>query len=314
MDCFCTVFKRGMWNSSRLPLNGSAAEGVGIERVRPIPWRGNMRSILAAFFIMAVAVVTGTSAAAPTKSSGVSMGEQTILAWTQEANVDSCWQAGVAAEKRGDAKAALAAYEASCNAGLQMGGCYEAGKIYFLNIALRDYGAAQERMERVCCSDDVGIGPYACKYLGIIYRNGLTGEPRIDRAFAELSRACFLHNPAPFIDGNGCEVLADSIPDADEMGVDEEIWQPEYIAYLAFAMGCSDDMPGLCDRALEIHSRAVAQSARWLGRCAEDVEAVGFAGRCEDLSRAASVADYEQRQAFRRRLVSMYHRATEFAG
>ena len=117
-----------------------------------------------------------------------------------------------------------------------------------------------------------------------------------------------------FIDGNGCEILADSIPDADEMGVDEEIWQPEYIAYLAFAMGCSDDMPVLCDRALEIHRRAVAQSARWLGRCAEDVEAVGFAGQCEDLSRAASVADYDQRQAFRRRLVSMYHRATEFAG
>lgn len=98
------------------------------------------------------------------------------------------------------------------------------------------------------------------------------------------------------------------------MGVDEEIWQPEYIAYLAFAMGCSDDMPALCDRARAIHSRATEQSARWLGRCAEDVEAVGFAGQCGDLSRAASTADYEQRQAFRRRLVSMYYRATEFAG
>ncbi|AQZ53008.1 hypothetical protein Mame_03703 [Martelella mediterranea DSM 17316] len=273
-----------------------------------------MRSILAAFLMMTGAVATGASAAEPTQSAGVSRGEQTILDCVPEANVDSCWEAGVAAEKLGDAKAALAAYEASCNAGFQMGGCYEAGKIYFLNVTLRDYEAARERMERVCGSDDVGIGPYACKYLGIIYRNGLTGEPRIDRAFAELSRACFLHNPAPFIDGNGCEILADSIPDADEMGVDDEIWQPEYIAYLAFAMGCSDDMPALCDRALEIHSRAVAQSAPWLGRCAEDVEAVGFAGQCEDLSRAASVADYEQRQAFRRRLVSMYHRATEFAG
>ena len=273
-----------------------------------------MRSILAAFFIMAVAVSTVASAAEPTQSGGASMGKQPLLACTQEANVDSCWEAGVAAEKRGDAKAALAAYEASCNAGFQMGGCYEAGKIYFLNVALRDYEAAQERMERVCDSDDVGIGPYACKYLGIIYRNGLTGEPRIDRAFAELSRACFLHNPAPFIDGNGCKILADSIPDADEMGVDEEIWQPEYVAYLAFVMGCSDDMPALCDRALEIHSRATAQSARWLGRCAEDVEAVGFAGQCEALIRAASVVDYEQRQAFRRRLVNIYHRATEFAG
>ena len=273
-----------------------------------------MRSILAAFLMMTVAVFPGASATEPTQSAGVSVGERTILDCLPEANVDSCWRTGVSAEKRGDAKAALAAYEASCSAGFQVGGCYAAGKIYFLNVTLRDYEAAQERMERVCESDDIGIGPYACKYLGIIYRNGLTGEPRIDRAFAELSRACFLHNPAPFIDGNGCEVLADSIPDADEMGVDDEIWQPEYIAYLAFAMGCSDDMPALCERALEIHRRAVAQYARWLGRCAEDVEAVGFAGRCEDLSRAASTTDYEQRQAFRRRLVSMYHRATEFAG
>lgn len=129
-----------------------------------------------------------------------------------------------------------------------------------------------------------------------------------------LSRACFLHNPEPFIDGNGCEILAGSIPEADDMGVDDDIWQPEYIAYLAYVMGCSDDMPALCDRARVIYSRSVAQSARWLDRCADDVKAVGFSGRCEDLSRAASVSDNEQRQAFRRRLVRMYHRATEYAG
>ncbi|GAA4252357.1 hypothetical protein [Azospirillum formosense] len=274
-----------------------------------------MRSILAAFVLMmGMAAVSGSATAEPMQSTEPSMGEQTFVDCTPVSNVDSCWEAGVAAEKRGDAKAALAAYQASCDAGFQVGGCYEAGKIYFLNVDLRDYGAAQERMEIVCGSDDVGIGPYACKYLGIIHRKGLTGEPRIDRAFTELSRACFLHNPEPFIDGNGCEVLADSIPDADEMGVDEHVWQPEYIAYLAFAMGCSDDMPGLCDRALAIYSRAEAQSASWLGRCAEDVEVVGFAGQCRELSRAASVVDYDQRQAFRRRLVNMYHRATEFAG
>lgn len=274
-----------------------------------------MRSVLAALVLMvSAATVPGSATAEPVQSTEPSMDEQGLVDCTPEANVDSCWEAGVAAEKRGDAKAALAAYDMSCNAGFQMGGCYEAGKIYFLNVDLRDYEAAQERMEIVCGSDDVGIGPYACKYLGIIYRNGLTGQPQIDRAFAELSRACFLHNPAPFIDGNGCEILADSIPDAAEMGVGEEIWQPEYIAYLAFAMGCSDDMPGLCERARAIHSRAAAQSARWLDRCADDVEAVGFAGQCGDLSRAASVADYEQRQAFRRDLVDMYRRATEFAG
>ncbi|PRX03199.1 UNVERIFIED_ORG: hypothetical protein BCL66_12429 [Martelella mediterranea] len=274
-----------------------------------------MRSILTAFVLMmCTATVLDSATAEPMQSTELPTGKQVFADCSSVANVDSCWAAGVASEKRGDAKMALATYEASCNAGFQVGGCYEAGKIYFLNVDLRNYAAAQEKMEIVCGSDDVGIGPYACKYLGIIYRKGLTGEPRIDRAFAELSRACFLHNPEPFIDGNGCEVLADSIPDADEMGVDEHVWHPDYIAYLAFAMGCSDDMPALCERALAIYSRAEAQSASWLSRCAEDVDVVGFTGQCGDLSRAASVADYDQRQAFRRRLVDMYHRATEFAG
>lgn len=46
-------------------------------------------------------------------------------------------------------------------------------------------------------------------------------------------------------------------------------------------------------------------------RCSE---AVGFSSRCENLTQSASSADYEQRQAFRRRLVNMFHRATDYAG
>lgn len=272
-----------------------------------------MRSIWAAF-MMSLAVLSSAATARPVQRAEVPMGDQSPSACVQDANVDSCWRSGVAAEKRGDSGAALAAYEASCTAGFQMGGCYEAGKIYFLNVQLRDYAASKDRMARVCESDDVGIGPYACKYLGIIYRNGLSGTAQLDRAFAILSRSCFLHNDAPFIDGNGCEILADSIPGADEMGVADEVWQPDYIAYLAFAMGCSDDMPALCARALAIHGRATAHSARWLARCEEDVEAVGFSGRCEDLARSASVAGYEQRQAFRRHLVRIFNRATEYSG
>lgn len=230
-----------------------------------------------------------------------------------EANVDSCWRAGVKAEKRGDAKAALAAYEASCAARLQISGCYEAGKIYFLNPQLRDYGKAKDKMAPVCGGADPGIGPYACKFLGIIYRKGLSGERRADQAFAYLSKSCF-PSGEPFIDGNGCEILADNVPDADAIGVSEEVWHPGYIAYLAFAMGCSDGMPSLCGRAQAIHQAAIAQSARWLARCVEDAEAVGFSSRCENLTQSASSADYEQRQAFRRRLVKMFHRATDYAG
>ncbi|MCF1502561.1 hypothetical protein [Afifella sp. H1R] len=220
----------------------------------------------------------------------------------------------MAAEKRGDAEAALAAYEASCAAGFQMGGCYEAGKIYFLNGKLRNYVAAKDRMTEVCESSDIGIGPYACKYLGIIYRNGLVGEPQIDRAYASFSRACFPYMDEPFIDGNGCELLAGSIPGADEMGVADDVWQPDYVAYLAFAMGCSDDMPGLCDRALTIHRRAIATSAPWLARCAEDAQAAEFPEGCESVARSAAPAEYAQRQEFRRRILRMFHRATAYAG
>ncbi|TNB46215.1 hypothetical protein FF124_18855 [Martelella lutilitoris] len=83
-----------------------------------------MRSILAAFLIMVAAVLPGASAAEPMQSAVMSMAAQTILGCASVANADSCWQTGVAAEKkRGDAQALLATYEVSCNAGLRIGGC-----------------------------------------------------------------------------------------------------------------------------------------------------------------------------------------------
>jgi len=262
--------------------------------------------------IMGLAVAPGPAMAQPTQRAEAAIDLQSA-ACAPDANVDSCWRAGVKAEKRGDAKAALAAYEASCAAGLHVGGCYEAGKVYFLNPELRDYGKSKDRMTQVCEATDPGIGPYACKYLGIIHRKGFSGEPRIDQAFAYFSRSCF-PSGEPFIDGNGCELLADDVPGADAMGVSGEVWHPGYIAYLAFAMGCSDGMPSLCGRALALHRKAIAQSASWLARCVEDAQAVGFSGRCESVVQSASSADYEQRQAFRRRLVRMFHRATDYSG
>ncbi len=237
---------------------------------------------------------------------------QAGLGCTRDANVDSCWRAGVQAEKRGDAAAALAAYEASCAAGFQAGGCYEAGKIYFLNATLRNYGRSKDRMLRVCQSDDAGIAPYACKYLGIIYQKGLSVKPQPAQAFSYLARSCF-PNGEPLIDGGGCELLAKHVPDADAIEVADEVWHPAYIAYLAFAMGCSDDMPAQCNQATVIYQRAVAQSAGWLARCTEDAEAVAWKG-CQDMVRSASVDDYEARQAFRRAMVRVFHRATDYAG
>lgn len=261
-----------------------------------------------AVLVMAIA---GLSPASP-HGGGRATAIQAASDCTRDANVDSCWRAGVQAEKRGDAVAALAAYEASCTAGFQIGGCYEAGKIYFLDAALRNYGNSKDRMVRVCQSDDVGIAPYACKYLGIIYQKGLSVKPQPAQAFSYLARSCF-PNGEPFIDGGGCELLGNHVPDVDAMEVADEVWHPSYIAYLAFAMGCSDAMPAQCNQAKALHRRAVAQSAGWLARCTEDAEAVAWGG-CEDMVRSASVSDHAARQAFRRAMIRVFHRATDYAG
>ncbi len=155
--------------------------------------------------IMLWAVTSGSTAAiaGPARGGATVAVIQASSACTRDANVDGCWREGVKAEKRGDAVAALAAYEASCAAGFQTGGCYEAGKIYFLNAKLRDYGKSKEKMAKVCESGDVGVAPYACKYLGIIYQKGLSVKPEPKRAFSNLAKSCF-PSGEPFIDGGGC--------------------------------------------------------------------------------------------------------------
>lgn len=142
-----------------------------------------MRSLLLASVMVIVEVIASGRGAVQAQPA---VQDPSPPACVKDSNVDSCWSAGVAAEKRNDAAAALANYERSCAAGFQMGGCYEAGKIYFLDPAHRNYGIAKDRMTLVCDSDDAGIGPYACKYLGIIYRNGLTAKPQVDLAFRPL--------------------------------------------------------------------------------------------------------------------------------
>lgn len=271
-----------------------------------------MRSIWAALIMaMGLAVASGPAVAQPAKSGKALRAVQPLAPCTKDTNVDSCWRAGVNAEQGGHAEAALAAYEASCAAGFQVGGCYEAGKIYFLNAKLRDYGRSKEKMEQVCESTDVGIAPYACKYLGIIYQKGLSVAPRPDRAFSYFAKSCFPRGVA-FIDGSGCKLLGNNVPDADAMGVPEEDWRPDYIAYLAFAMGCSDNMPAQCNQAQAIHRRAVTQSANWLAHCAEDAKTAQFRERCEDMPRLASVEEHNARQSFRLGVARMFRLAADY--
>ncbi|MBT2246961.1 SEL1-like repeat protein [Sphingobium sp. BHU LFT2] len=164
-----------------------------------------MRPISAVLFLMiSLAAASAPASARAERING------TGAACRQDRNVDSCWRDGVQADKRGDAEAALAAFEASCAAVFQVGGCYDAGKIYFLNAKLRDYGRSKEKMALVCASDDVGIAPYACKYLGIIYQKGLSVSLKPQQAFSYFAKACFPQGD-PFIDGSGCELLGNHV-------------------------------------------------------------------------------------------------------
>lgn len=228
----------------------------------------------------------------------------------QDNNVDTCWSAGVAAEKRGDKVAALAAYDRSCEAGFQQGGCYEAGKLYLTEPALRDAAMGERRMAAVCASDDVGIGPYACRYLGVMYRDGTGGAAQPGAAFAALSKACFLHNPAPFIDGEGCAQLARSVPVRGAVRLKPgAAWDRDYLAWLGLAMGCTDARPDLCDQAQRRHRAAVAAKAGWVARCDEEVaEDAGIS--CAALAQVPKDQPFEARKAQRLQLVSLFRTAT----
>lgn len=226
-------------------------------------------------------------------------------------NVDSCWEAGVAAERRGDAAAAFAAYEQSCSAELTILGCYEAGKIAFLDPSLRDYRLARKRMAQVCASSDVGMGPYGCTYLGITQRDGLGGERLVRESTYSFVRACFTHNADLFIDGRGCATLAERLPDARVMGRTEAEWPREYLRYLTYAMGCTDGMPALCGKADETYRRGEGASAEWVTACEDPVLPLAPAGTCRRLAEPALSAEFSQRQILRRTLADRFEAATE---
>ncbi|MBB3910459.1 hypothetical protein [Sphingomonas desiccabilis] len=221
-------------------------------------------------------------------------------------DVDSCWKDGVLAERRGDAAAAFAAYDRSCSAGLTIYGCYEAGKIAFLNPALRDYRLARKRMARVCASRDVGMGPYGCTYLGIMQRDGLGGERLAGESAYSFVRACFTHNADHNLDGRGCAALGDGLPTARVMGRSDAQWPHEYLRYLAYAMGCTDGMPALCAKAGEIYRAGEAASADWLVLCEDPSAPRAPAGTCQMLADPALSAENGQRQILRRTLAGRF--------
>jgi hypothetical protein len=188
----------------------------------------------------------------------------------QDNNVDTCWSRAVDHENLGDLAQALAHYEMSCDAWLQTGGCYNAGKIYLLDRELRDYARAYDRLLRVCESDDPGEGPFACKYLGWMHQTGIGADNDPDKAWEFLVQACFLHNDASIIDSEGCHFLAKqaliSYPPPvvpNQTGT--------YVAFLALAMGCADGAEGICEEAKALFARETAASAMWIDECDRNV-------------------------------------------
>jgi hypothetical protein len=258
---------------------------------------------------LAVLLIALTCALLP--ASAAPSDAETATTCAAVANVDSCWEAGVAAERRGDAAAALAAYDRSCSAGWTINGCYEVGKITFLNPNLRDYRLSRARMARVCGSDDIGMGPYGCTYLGIMQRDGLGGARQPREATLTFVRACFTHNTDHYLDGRGCAALADSLPDATTMGQSHISWPRAYIRYLAYAMGCTDGMPALCRKAGEVYRQSVAASAKWLAECEDQLQGRAPAGTCPRLADPKLSAAADQSHALRGSLANLFRVATD---
>lgn len=224
-----------------------------------------------------------------------------------ENNVDTCWSRGVSAARGGDLRAALEHYDMSCAARIMTSGCYEAGKLYLQNRQLRDYTRARQSLARTCNSDDPGQGPYACKYLGWMYLTGTGVERDLDLAFDALSQACFLHNDAILIDGEGCHFLGEAIFERRGRSLRDEA-DADYLAYIAFAQGCSDDAETVCDEARALLRRGEATAAPWVRRCDQDARRYGDIESCAEL--AAVSTDYDVRQAARRKLRSLFSQAS----
>lgn len=228
----------------------------------------------------------------------------------QKSNVDSCWSLGVAAERGGDLALALEYYDKSCDAELGLGvgvGCYDAGKLYLQSRKLRDYARAYDRFIRVCKSDDIGQGPYACKYLGWMHHTGIGAKKDPDKASSYLSQACFLHNEELMIDAEGCHFFAEAVMKARPQTSAQHRQKrqaSDYLIYLALAMGCNDGAEGICAEAKAFMASGKSASAAWISQCDQDIDATPPAVDCMGMIKPQ--ADYDTSQALRRQIFSRF--------
>ena len=220
-----------------------------------------------------------------------------------DSNVDTCWSRGVSAARSGDLRGALEHYDMSCDARIGTMGCYEAGKLYLHNRQLRDYARARQRLARTCDGDDAGQGPYACKYLGWMYLTGTGVQQNLDEAFGALAQACFLHNDQILIDPEGCHFLGQAALQRRSRSARDEA-AADYLAYLAFAQGCTDNAETVCEDAHALYQRQARNAAPWISRCDREAGRYGDVTSCADLARPSD--DYDAAQATRRQLASLF--------
>ena len=106
-------------------------------------------------------------------------------------------------------------------------------------------------------------------------------------------------------------MLAESLPPARVMGRADAEWPSAYLRYLAYAMGCSDEMPALCGKADEVYRRSEAASAAWVMACEDPVLPRAPAGTCSRLAEPTLSAESSQRKILRRTLADRFAVATE---
>lgn len=236
----------------------------------------------------------------------------------KDSNVDTCWSLAVAAERGGDLALALEYYDKSCDAELGPGvgvGCYDAGKLYLQSRKLRNYARAYDRFTRVCESNEIGEGPYACKYLGWMHHTGIGAKKDPDKAWSYLSQACFLHNDVLMIDAEGCHFFAEAVLNARAprgAQYQQKREASDYLIYLALAMGCTDGAEGICAEAGSFLASGTTASAAWISRCDQDIGATPPAVDCAGLIKRQE--DYDTNEALRRQIFSRFHGAQEATG
>lgn len=230
-----------------------------------------------------------------------------------ENNVDTCWSRAIDFDETDPAQA-LFYYDLSCDFGHQTGGCYSAGKIYLHNKKLHDYPKAYQRFEGVCASDDVGEGPYACKFLGWMHMTGIGAIKDHELAANFLSLACLRHNELTS-DSEGCALLGDGlmqgkfnsiIADAGKIRKSE---RPLYLAYLAYSRACQDNAEDMCAKAKAVYDDGRAKDQLWMDAC-DEYASVPEGYKCKDF--AVSGQNDELSVEYGYYLVALFNDLTHF--